>query len=174
MGENEQIPDATGLSRRGLIGLAVGAGAAGLAIGAGSGVAGGVALGRARERQVQDAAVSGDGIHQSGITTPVQDHLHFPFWTMLQLPSPKKRKAGNAICLGELFLVVDGPFQEPVPVRCFPFWEQGFFPLSLSFSLQLLVLLFTVCFNPNCRIKTFFLKYENSNAPFWFDPIDRM
>ncbi|MCC4249083.1 MULTISPECIES: iron uptake transporter deferrochelatase/peroxidase subunit [Microbacterium] len=83
MGENEQIPDATGLSRRGLIGLAVGAGAAGLAIGAGSGVAGGVALGRARERQVQDAAVSGDGIHQSGITTPVQDHLHFAAYDMM-------------------------------------------------------------------------------------------
>jgi deferrochelatase/peroxidase EfeB len=83
VGENEQIPDATGLSRRGLIGLAVGAGAAGLAIGAGSGVAGGVALGRARERQVQDAAVSGDGIHQSGITTPVQDHLHFAAYDMM-------------------------------------------------------------------------------------------
>jgi deferrochelatase/peroxidase EfeB len=83
MGEDESAPDATGLSRRGLIGLAVGAGAAGLAIGAGAGVAGGVALGRARERQVQDAVASGAGIHQPGITTPVQDHLHFASYDMM-------------------------------------------------------------------------------------------
>ncbi len=83
MTEVENSPDATGLSRRGLIGLAVGAGAAGLAIGAGAGVAGGVALGRARERQVQDAVASGDGIHQPGITTPVQDHLHFASYDMM-------------------------------------------------------------------------------------------
>lgn len=75
--------DTTGLSRRGLIGLAVGAGAAGLAIGAGAGVTGGVALGRARERQVQDAVAPASGIHQPGITTPVQDHLHFAAFDMM-------------------------------------------------------------------------------------------
>ncbi|WP_260026746.1 iron uptake transporter deferrochelatase/peroxidase subunit [Microbacterium enclense] len=74
---------AGGLSRRGLMGLAVGAGVAGLAIGAGTGVSGGVALGRARERRIQDAAAAGDGIHQPGITTPVQDHLHFAAFDMM-------------------------------------------------------------------------------------------
>ena len=39
---------APGLSRRGLIGLAAGVGAAGLALGAGAGSAAGVAVGRAR------------------------------------------------------------------------------------------------------------------------------
>ncbi|WP_408905898.1 iron uptake transporter deferrochelatase/peroxidase subunit [Microbacterium mcarthurae (nom. nud.)] len=83
MGEDQQIPDAAGLSRRGLMGLAVGAGAAGLAIGGGAGIAGGVALGRARERRTADAVASGDGIHQPGITTPVQDHLHFAAFDMM-------------------------------------------------------------------------------------------
>ena len=65
------------------MGLAVGAGAAGLAIGGGAGIAGGVALGRARERRTADAVASGDGIHQPGITTPVQDHLHFAAFDMM-------------------------------------------------------------------------------------------
>ncbi len=79
---DEQIPDATGLSRRGLLGLAVGAGAAGLAVGAGSGTVGGVALGRSRERAAADARAEVGGIHQPGITTPVQDHLHFAAFDM--------------------------------------------------------------------------------------------
>lgn len=83
MAQEQTEHGAGGLSRRGLMGLAVGAGAAGLAIGAGAGVSGGVALGRARERKIQDAAAAGDGIHQPGITTPVQDHLHFAAFDMM-------------------------------------------------------------------------------------------
>ncbi|MEX0152635.1 iron uptake transporter deferrochelatase/peroxidase subunit [Microbacterium sp. LMI1-1-1.1] len=79
----EGAADATGLSRRGLIGLAIGAGAAGLAVGSGGGLVGGVALGRERERQTMDAAAGGSGIHQPGITTPVQDHLHFAAYDMM-------------------------------------------------------------------------------------------
>lgn len=81
MSDDESTPE--GLSRRGLLGLAVGAGAAGLAVGTGAGLAGGVALGRARERDARDAAVAGGGIHQPGITTPVQDHLHFAAFDMM-------------------------------------------------------------------------------------------
>lgn len=71
-----------GLSRRGLLGL-VGAGAAGLAVGAGAGVAGGMAI--ARAEGVADAASTAYdffGAHQAGITTPVQDHLHFAAFDM--------------------------------------------------------------------------------------------
>lgn len=81
MSDDETTPE--GLSRRGLLGLAVGAGAAGLAVGAGAGLAGGVALGRARERDTSDATAAGGGIHQPGITTPVQDHLHFAAFDMM-------------------------------------------------------------------------------------------
>ncbi len=73
--------DSAGVSRRGLLGLAVGAGA-GLAIGAGAGVATGVAVGRAQA----EAAASVHpffGAHQAGITTPVQDHLHFASFDMM-------------------------------------------------------------------------------------------
>ncbi|MDR6099667.1 hypothetical protein QE454_003286 [Microbacterium sp. SORGH_AS454] len=38
--EEQQAPDATGLSRRGLMGLALGAGATGLVVGAGAGLVG--------------------------------------------------------------------------------------------------------------------------------------
>ncbi|MFJ6653976.1 iron uptake transporter deferrochelatase/peroxidase subunit [Microbacterium sp. NPDC091313] len=73
-----------GLSRRGMLGLAVGAGVAGLAVGAGAGVPTGIAVGRARA--AGDAA-SGSypfyGEHQAGITTPVQDHLHFASFDMM-------------------------------------------------------------------------------------------
>ncbi len=81
MSDDETTPE--GLSRRGLLGLAVGAGAAGLAVGAGAGLAGGVALGRARERDARDATAAGGGIHQPGITTPVQDHLHFAAFDLM-------------------------------------------------------------------------------------------
>ncbi|KAA9087300.1 iron uptake transporter deferrochelatase/peroxidase subunit [Microbacterium radiodurans] len=70
-------PEARGISRRGLLGL-VGAGAAGLAAGGFAGAGAAVALGAAGT-----AASGGSGIHpffgehQAGITTPVQDHLHF-------------------------------------------------------------------------------------------------
>lgn len=82
---NEQQPAAVpqepaeapaGLSRRGLLGL-LGAGAAGLAIGG----AGGAAVATAVEGAASDADADGVhaffGEHQAGITTEVQDHLHF-------------------------------------------------------------------------------------------------
>lgn len=75
-------PVERGVSRRGMLGLAVGAGVAGLAVGAGGGVPTGIAVGRARA-----AAASGAhpffGEHQAGITTPVQDHLHFAAFDMM-------------------------------------------------------------------------------------------
>nr|WP_154921868.1 iron uptake transporter deferrochelatase/peroxidase subunit [Microbacterium testaceum] len=93
MGE-QQIPDAKdlasvepesqrGLSRRGLMGLALGAGAAGVALGAGGGVVGGMALGRDQAQAPTDAVAPASGIHQPGITTPVQDHLHFAAYDMM-------------------------------------------------------------------------------------------
>src|SRR6218665_175281 len=63
----------TGLSRRGLLGL-VGAGAAGLAVGGGA-VA---AIGLSQPNGVGVRTVYPFlGEHQSGITTPAQDRLHF-------------------------------------------------------------------------------------------------
>lgn len=76
-------PEATGLSRRGLMGLAIGAGAAGLAVGAGGGFAGGAAYGQDQARRAMDATAPASGIHQVGITTPVQDHLHFASYDMM-------------------------------------------------------------------------------------------
>lgn len=76
-------PEATGLSRRGLMGLAIGAGAAGLAVGAGGGFAGGAAYGQDQARRAMDATAAASGIHQVGITTPVQDHLHFASYDMM-------------------------------------------------------------------------------------------
>ncbi|MDQ1137391.1 deferrochelatase/peroxidase EfeB [Microbacterium sp. SORGH_AS 1204] len=72
-----------GLSRRGLMGLALGAGAAGVALGAGGGVIGGMALGRDQAQAATDAVAPASGIHQPGITTPVQDHLHFAAYDMM-------------------------------------------------------------------------------------------
>ena len=72
-----------GLSRRGLLGLAIGGGVAGLAVGAGAGLAGGVALGRARAAEDAHSAYDFFGAHQAGITTPVQDHLHFASFDMM-------------------------------------------------------------------------------------------
>lgn len=73
----------TGLSRRGLLGLAIGAGAAGLAVGAGAGAAAGVAVGRVREQDAAASVYDFFGAHQAGITTPVQDHLHFASFDMM-------------------------------------------------------------------------------------------
>ena len=72
-----------GLSRRGLLGLALGGGAASLAVGLGTGLAGGVALGRARAADDAEHAYSFFGAHQAGITTPVQEHLHFAAFDMM-------------------------------------------------------------------------------------------
>ena len=44
---SDERTDATGLSRRGLFGLAIGAGATGLVVGAGAGLVGGAAYGTA-------------------------------------------------------------------------------------------------------------------------------
>ncbi|MFT3798341.1 iron uptake transporter deferrochelatase/peroxidase subunit [Microbacterium sp.] len=73
----------TGLSRRGLLGLAAGVGAAGLALGAGAGAAAGVAVGRARASEGAASVHEFFGAHQAGITTPVQDHLHFASFDMM-------------------------------------------------------------------------------------------
>ncbi|WP_375080624.1 iron uptake transporter deferrochelatase/peroxidase subunit [Microbacterium sp. CR_7] len=72
-----------GLSRRGLLGLALGGGAASLAVGLGAGLAGGVGLGRARAAEDAEHAYSFFGAHQAGITTPVQEHLHFAAFDMM-------------------------------------------------------------------------------------------
>lgn len=90
MSSNEQPPSdpsaaaegpeqpARGLSRRGLLGL-VGAGAAGLAVGGGIGAAAGaaVATASAQASAQGNAVFPFFGAHQAGITTPVQDRLHF-------------------------------------------------------------------------------------------------
>lgn len=76
-------PAQGGLSRRGLLGLAIGGGVAGLAVGAGAGLTGGVALGRARAAEDAHSAYEFFGAHQAGITTPVQDHLHFASFDMM-------------------------------------------------------------------------------------------
>lgn len=80
---SDPTPEATGLSRRGLMGLAIGAGAAGLAVGAGGGFAGGSAYGQDQAGRAMDATAPASGIHQVGITTPVQDHLHFASYDMM-------------------------------------------------------------------------------------------
>ena len=72
-----------GLSRRGLLGLAIGGGVAGLTVGTGAGLAGGVALGRARAADDAHSAYDFFGAHQAGITTSVQDHLHFASFDMM-------------------------------------------------------------------------------------------
>lgn len=81
------LPGPAGLSRRGLFGLALGAGAAGLVAGAGAGAAAGVAagtdLGRAQERDAAAMVYDFHGAHQAGIVTPVQDHLHFASFDMM-------------------------------------------------------------------------------------------
>ncbi|MDQ4212418.1 iron uptake transporter deferrochelatase/peroxidase subunit [Microbacterium capsulatum] len=72
-------PDRTGISRRGLIGWAVGSGVAGLAVGAGAAAAGaGILRGAAPPDEF-----AFEGAHQAGITTRVQDHLHFASFDMM-------------------------------------------------------------------------------------------
>ena len=72
-----------GVSRRGLLGLALGAGATGLAIGAGAGAATAAAVGRAQQDAAVASAYEFFGAHQAGITTPVQEHLHFASFDMM-------------------------------------------------------------------------------------------
>ncbi|MBN9190715.1 MAG: deferrochelatase/peroxidase EfeB [Microbacterium sp.] len=72
---------AGGLSRRGLLGL-LGAGAGGLAVGglAGAGIASAVASSAHSSTGGTVHAFFGE--HQAGITTPVQEHLHFAAFDM--------------------------------------------------------------------------------------------
>ncbi len=63
-----------GVSRRGLLGL-IGAGAAGLAVGGGTGAA--IGANAASASSQRNAVYPFHGAHQAGITTPVQDRLHF-------------------------------------------------------------------------------------------------
>ncbi|MEV8359294.1 Dyp-type peroxidase [Microbacterium sp. NPDC076895] len=70
-----------GLSRRGLLGLALGAGAAGVAVGAGAASA--IALTRPDAASVADTHQF-YGAHPAGITTDVQDHLHFAAFDVME------------------------------------------------------------------------------------------
>lgn len=70
----------TGLSRRGLLGLAAGGGAAALALVGGAGFAVGAMRGDA---QSDSALHPFFGHHQAGIVTPVQEHLHFAAFDMM-------------------------------------------------------------------------------------------
>jgi len=84
-GSSEESASAapSGLSRRGLLGLALGGGVASLAVGVGAGITGGVAIGRARAEADAHTAYDFFGAHQAGITTPVQEHLHFASFDMM-------------------------------------------------------------------------------------------
>jgi len=76
----EAGPKRPGLSRRGLLGLAAGGGAAALALAGG----GGYALAAAQRREETASGVHAFfGTHQAGITTPVQEHLHFAAFDMM-------------------------------------------------------------------------------------------
>ncbi len=77
----EQDSSASGLSRRGLLGLALGAGAAGLAVGGAAGFFGGRA--DAGAEPAGSDAHEFFGAHQAGITTGVQEHLHFASFDMM-------------------------------------------------------------------------------------------
>ena len=69
-----------GISRRGLIGWALGSGAAGIAVGAGGAAAIGATAGMPGSTTDEYAF---EGAHQAGITTRVQDHLHFASFDMM-------------------------------------------------------------------------------------------
>ncbi|UNK69539.1 iron uptake transporter deferrochelatase/peroxidase subunit [Microbacterium sp. H1-D42] len=70
----------SGLSRRGLLGLAAGGGAAALVLGGGAGFA----IASARRDAPADAhGHAFFGAHQAGITTPVQEQLHFAAFDMM-------------------------------------------------------------------------------------------
>jgi deferrochelatase/peroxidase EfeB len=74
---------ASGVSRRGLLGVSAGAAAAGVAVGFGSGYATRAAAEPAPEATPATAPASLDapipfrGPHQAGIVTPAQDRMHF-------------------------------------------------------------------------------------------------
>ncbi|MFG6492467.1 iron uptake transporter deferrochelatase/peroxidase subunit [Microbacterium sp. P03] len=79
---SEHVSPPAGLSRRGLLGL-LGAGAGGIVVGA----AGGAVVGTTVATAADSGSAAGTvhpffGAHQAGITTPVQDHLHFAAFDM--------------------------------------------------------------------------------------------
>jgi deferrochelatase/peroxidase EfeB len=78
--EQSPVPSA-GLSRRGLLGL-LGAGAAGLAAGGAAGAVVAQTVSAAPASAASAAVHPFYGAHQSGIVTPVQDHLHFASFDM--------------------------------------------------------------------------------------------
>lgn len=72
----------TGLSRRGLLGL-LGAGAGGFVVGGATGAAVATTAAASTASEPGGSAVHAFfGEHQAGITTPVQDHLHFAAFDM--------------------------------------------------------------------------------------------
>ncbi|MFC5432222.1 iron uptake transporter deferrochelatase/peroxidase subunit [Microbacterium suwonense] len=73
-------PLRSGLSRRGLLGLAAGGGAAALVAAGAGGFLAGVAQ---RDGRQEPGSHSFFGAHQAGITTPVQEHLHFAAFDMM-------------------------------------------------------------------------------------------
>lgn len=76
--ETAAVAPRRGLSRRGMLGL-FGAGAA---VGAGAGVAGTIGVQRGSGATSDTTVYPFFGQHQSGITTPVQDHMHFAAFDM--------------------------------------------------------------------------------------------
>ncbi|WP_424935452.1 MULTISPECIES: iron uptake transporter deferrochelatase/peroxidase subunit [Bacteria] len=74
-----QAEESAGVSRRGLLGFAVGSGVAGLALGAAGGAVAASALGG----QGAEERFAFGGEHQAGISTRVQDHLHFAAFDMM-------------------------------------------------------------------------------------------
>ncbi len=79
----EPVGASPGLSRRGLFGLAAGVGAAGLVIGGGAGAAAGAAATRGQRQDAETSTYDFFGTHQAGITTRVQDHMHFAAFDMV-------------------------------------------------------------------------------------------
>ena len=72
-----------GLSRRGMLGL-LGAGAGGLVVGGGAGAAIGASVGSANASSSSGTVHPFYGEHQAGITTPVQEHLHFAAYDLAE------------------------------------------------------------------------------------------
>ncbi|MBI5161358.1 MAG: deferrochelatase/peroxidase EfeB [Micrococcales bacterium] len=83
--ESRDSPDARPrrLSRRGLLGLA-GAGAVGVVAGGAGGAAVAAGVASAASAAAASAAHPFHGVHQAGLTTPVQDRLHFAAFDMAE------------------------------------------------------------------------------------------
>ncbi|MGN8026155.1 iron uptake transporter deferrochelatase/peroxidase subunit [Microbacterium sp. 22242] len=75
----DSTSDANGISRRGLLGWAIGSGVAGLAVGAGGTAA--VVAAQSGAQPADEFAF--EGAHQAGITSRVQEHLHFASFDMM-------------------------------------------------------------------------------------------